>query len=97
SLQVVVDAAAPAAGPWSLAACAQPAAIMVLANGKRLIVGSGWTPDAAGPALRTAEAASTTTLADTPCGAPLQGFAAAVLGPRLLGAPAYVEARRQEE
>src|SRR5690606_30649212 len=96
-LQVVVDAAPPAAGPWSLAACAQPAAIMVLAGGKRLIVGSGWTPEAVGPALRTSECASTATLADTPCGAPVQGFVAAALGPRLVGAPDYVEARRQED
>lgn len=96
-LQVIADAAAPAEGAWSATACAQPLAIEVLANARRLIVSSGWSPEAAGPpALRLADAASTASLGDLPCGEPLRGFAAAALGPRLTGSPVEVEARRQE-
>jgi uncharacterized heparinase superfamily protein len=97
SLQVVADAAAPAAGPWSHAACAQPLAIEVLAGGKRLIVGPGWSPDAPGPqALRMVDAASTASVSDAACGEPLSGFAARVLGPRLRDAYAMLDMRRQE-
>lgn len=84
SLQVAIDAAPPAAGAWSTAACAQPLAIEVLASGKRLIVGSGWSPGAPGPqALRLVDAASTAAVSEASCGAPLGGFEARVLGPRL--------------
>ena len=97
SLQVMVDTASPAEGAWSVAACAQPLAIEVLAGGKRLIVGSGWSPDAHGPqALRLVDAASTTAVADASCGAPLAGFAAGVLGPRLRDAYAILDVRRHE-
>jgi uncharacterized heparinase superfamily protein len=96
-LQVIADAAAPATGPWSVAACGQPLAIEVLAGGKRLIVGSGWSPQSTGPqALRLVDAASTAAVADASCGAPLTGFAARILGPRLRGAYAVSEARRHE-
>jgi uncharacterized heparinase superfamily protein len=78
-------------------ACAQPLAIEVLAGGKRLVVGSGWSPEAQGPdAFRLVDAASTAALGEEPCGAPLRGFPATALGPRLHGAPAKVECRRQE-
>jgi uncharacterized heparinase superfamily protein len=84
SLQVMVDAAAPAQGAWSIAACAQPLAITVLAGGKPLIVGAGWSPQAHGPqALRLVDAASTVSVSEAACGAPLRGFAARALGPRL--------------
>lgn len=84
TLQVIADVAAPAAGAWSATACAQPLAIEVLVGSKRLIVGSGWSPDAAGPqALRLVDAASTVSVSDAACGAPLQGFQARMLGPRL--------------
>ncbi|WP_372781307.1 heparinase II/III family protein [Phenylobacterium sp.] len=97
SLQVMADAGAPAAGPWSIAACAQPLAIEVLAGGRRLIVGSGWTPDVQGPqALRLVDAASTAAVSDASCGAPLAGFAAEALGPRLRGAYAILDVRRHE-
>lgn len=96
-LQVIADAAPPAEGPWSVTACAQPLAMEVLAGTKRLIVASGWSPEASGPAaLRLADAASTASLGDQACGQPLQGFLATVLGPRLEDAPTEVEARRQE-
>ncbi|THD57900.1 heparinase II/III family protein [Phenylobacterium sp.] len=97
ALQVMVDAASPALGPWSLAACGQPLAIEVLAAGKRLFVGSGWSPQAAGtPALRLVDAASTASVAEADCGAPLSGFAARVLGPRLRDPYAIADVRRQD-
>ena len=97
SLQVMADAAPPAAGVWSQAACAQPLAIEVLAGGRRLIVGAGWSPRAHAPAaLRLVDAASTASVGDAGCGEPLQGFAARALGPRLTGAVDAVEARRHE-
>ena len=97
SLQIVADAAEPASGAWSATACAQPMSIEVLAGGKRLIVGSGWSPGGVGPqALRLVDGASTASVSDTPCGEPLSGFAARVLGPRLRDAYAVPQARRHE-
>jgi len=97
TLQVVVDAAPAAAGGWSVAACAQPLALEVLAAGRRMIVGGGWSPDAQAPqAMRLVDAASTASLGDAACGEPLRGFAAEVLGPQLVGAVRVVEARRHE-
>ena len=97
SLQVIADAAAPASGPWSTAACGQPLAIEVLAGGKRLIVNSGWSPSASSPAaLRLVDAASTAGVAEAPCGEPLSGFAAKVLGPRLRDAYEVIESHRHE-
>ncbi|MFN3512521.1 MAG: heparinase II/III family protein [Phenylobacterium sp.] len=96
-LHVFADAAAPPPGAWSVTACAQPMALEVLAGCQRMIVASGWSPEAAGPeALRLADAASTATLGDQPCGEPLRGVLAKALGPRLVGAPEAVEARRHE-
>ncbi|MDP3749751.1 MAG: heparinase II/III family protein [Phenylobacterium sp.] len=97
SLQVIADAGPPARGPWSVTACAQPLAMELLIGGRRVIVACAWSPDAVGPpALRTADAGSTATLGDQACGAPLGGFRAGVLGPRLVGAYDAVDARRQE-
>lgn len=97
ALQVIADAAAPAPGGWSVAACAQPLAIEVLASGRRLIVASGWSPAAAAPAaLRLVDAASTASLADATCGEPLRGFAAEALGARLRDTCGPVEAERRE-
>jgi uncharacterized heparinase superfamily protein len=97
SLQVIADAAPPAAGLWSIAACGQPLAIEVLAGGKRLVVGSGWSPQAVGPqALRLVDAASTTAVGESSCGAPVGGFAGRVLGPRLRGGYEVVDVRRYE-
>jgi uncharacterized heparinase superfamily protein len=96
-LQIVADAAAPARGAWSASACGQPLAIEVLANGKRLITGSGWSPGAAAPqALRLVDGASTASVSDAACGTPLSGFAAGILGPRLRNAYAVTDPRRQE-
>jgi len=97
SLQVAVDAASPAGGPWSEAACAQPLAVEVLAAGKRLIVGSGWSPQShSPPALRLVDAASTASVAESACGEPLRGFASRVLGPRLRGAYEVSGVERQQ-
>jgi len=97
SLQIVADAEAPASGPWSVAACAQPLAVEILAGGRRLIVGSGWSPQVGGPqALRLVDAASTASVAEASCGAPLGGFAGQVLGPWLTGAYAVSDVRRHE-
>jgi uncharacterized heparinase superfamily protein len=96
-LQVIVDAAPPPQGAWSPAACAQPLAMEVSAGRDRLIVNCGWSPDAAGPqALRLTAGGSTATLGDASAGWPVTGFAAAVLGGRLIGGAERVEARRNE-
>jgi uncharacterized heparinase superfamily protein len=98
SLQVIADLAAPAPGPWSQTACAQPLAIAVLAGDKPLIVGAGWSPQGHGPpALRLVDAASTLALSDAACGEPLNGFAAEVLGPRLRASYAVREVERQDD
>lgn len=96
SLQVVADGHAPPTGPWSVTGCAQPLALEILAGGRRLVVGSGWSPAAAAPqAVRLIDAGSTAVLGEAPVGEPLQGFAARMLGPRLFDAWPRVEARRQ--
>ncbi len=96
-LQVLVDAAPPASGPWSEAACAQPLGLDVLADKRRLIVACGWSPDALGPqALRLVDAGSTLAVGGGTCGAPLGGFPAAVLGPRLADANWKVSSQRHQ-
>lgn len=97
SLQVLADGAAPAEGAWSLAACAQPLGVEVLAKGQRLIVGSGWSPNALAPAsVRLADGASTATLGDGGCGRVLGGVAAGILGPRLIADYRRVEVERHD-
>jgi uncharacterized heparinase superfamily protein len=88
ALQVIVDAAPPAAGPWSLAARAQPMSFEILAGGRRLI-GAG--------AGRGLEAGSCLSAAEPPFGRVLSGFAAGALGPRLLDAEADVRVERHEQ
>lgn len=96
-LQVIVDAAEPATGAFSVTACAQPLALEIFADGRRLITNCGWSPDAAGPqALRLIDAGSTATVGDQACGEPLRGLLAALLGPRLVGGDAAVMAERRE-
>ena len=97
ALQVIIDAAPPPSGRWSVTACAQPLAMEISAGRDRLIVNAGWSPGAAGPqALRLTAGGSTAALGDGSAGRPLTGFVAAMLGPRLIGAPGRVEARRNE-
>jgi len=51
ALQAVVDAGAPAAAAWSGGACAQPAALAVSCDGRRLFVGCGWSAALSGEAI----------------------------------------------
>jgi uncharacterized heparinase superfamily protein len=97
ALQAVVDVGAPAAGDWSLAACAQPLGLEVLAGAQRLIVGSGWSPRAPEPdAGRLTAAGSTAQVGDASTAHALRGLRARVLGPRLDGGPRGVSSLRQE-
>ncbi len=97
ALQAMVDAGAPAGGLFSIQACAQPLALEVVCGRDRLISNGGWTSGGGAPqALRLSDAASTLSLADTSVGAPLSGWLAALLGPRLTGAPVRVDVRRHE-
>jgi uncharacterized heparinase superfamily protein len=97
ALEIVADAAAAPQGQWSVSACAQPLALEILAGGRPLIGGQGWSPDAAAPpGLRMVEAASTLTLGDQGCGAPVRGYSASVLGPRLRDVGYDVRAARRE-
>jgi uncharacterized heparinase superfamily protein len=96
SLQAMVDAAPPARGGWSLTACAQPAAFELTAGRDRLIVGSGWSLEAADQTLRRSEGGSTATLGEASAGELLKGFPARVLGSRLLDGARRVDARRNE-
>lgn len=87
-LTVVADAAAPARGSWSAAACAQPLALEIVCGRDRLVTGCGWTPRAADrQALRLTPAHSTLTLGEGTLGEPLGGWKAELMGPRLIARP----------
>lgn len=97
SVLCVLDAGPPAAGVWSLSACAQPLAIEVVCGKDRLITNCGWSPrDPDRQGFRATAAGSTLSLGDASVLDPLQGRVAAVLGPRLHGDPVRVRARRSE-
>lgn len=97
SMHVVVDAAAPASGPWADSACAHPLALEVACGRDRIITNTGWSPRAdAAPSLRLTPAASTAAVADDSAGAPLGGFRARFLGPRLEGGARVVDIRRHQ-
>ena len=96
-IQAIIDAGLPATGPWSLAACAQPLAVEITAGQDRLVTNGGWSPEASGPqALRMTAAGSTLSLGDGSTGELLSTWAARTLGPRLIGGPSAVEARRNQ-
>ena len=95
-LQALVDAGGPATGLWSSAACAQPAAIDVTGDGDRLITNSGWSPDAPSSLGRLTDGGSTITVDGAATAAPIRGWPARVLGPRLRASSSRVEARRNE-
>lgn len=93
----LIDAAPPAEGAWSTAACAQPAALEVTCGADRLIVNGAWSPDAQAPqALRLTDAASTASVGDSSAGQPLSGLTAQGLGARLAGGTSRTDARRNE-
>jgi len=95
TIQVMLDAGAPAAGIWSLSACAQTGAIEVVCGGERLITNSGWSsrvPD--GQAMRLTDGGSAAALGHASTGRLLGGWPGRVLGPWLVGGPRKVEAKR---
>ena len=94
-LTVLAHAGAAARGPWSTTACAQPAAIEIVAGGRRLFTGCAWSPGAP-PHLRLSDAGACPTLDGHSPGAPLTGFAAWALGPRLDG-PRWRSVPRRSE
>jgi uncharacterized heparinase superfamily protein len=94
-LQAIADTGAPASGPWSRTACAQPLALEVMAGSDRLIVNTGWSPRAvSAQALRMTPAGSCANVSDASAGYPLQGLRARILGHRLEGAVKEVQGRR---
>jgi uncharacterized heparinase superfamily protein len=97
TFQALVDAAPPAEGPFSLAACAQPLALEIACGADKLVANVGWSPDAQGPqGLRLTAGGSTASLGEASAGHLLSGLAAKGLGPRLVDGPKTVEARRRE-
>lgn len=98
SLELIADCGPPPAGPLSIAACAQPAAIEILCAKDRLITSCGWSPEAAGAhAFRLSDAASTVSVGDGSAGRPLSGFRAKALGPWLVDGATKVEAERHDD
>lgn len=98
SLELIADCGPPPAGPLSVSACAQPAAIEILCAKDRLITSCGWSPEAAGAhAFRLSDAASTVSVGDGSAGRPLSGFRAKALGPWLVDGATKVEAERHDD
>lgn len=98
SLELIADCGPPPAGPLSVSACAQPAAIEILCAKDRLITSCGWSPEAAGAhAFRLSDAASTVSVGDGSAGRPLSGFRAKALGPWLVDGATKVEAVRHDD
>ena len=94
-IQVMVDVGRPAPDPWSVTACAQAGAIEVVCGKDRLITSSGWSPRAPqAQAQRLTGAASAASVGHGSAGAPLSGWRARTLGPRLVGGPGKVEVKR---
>jgi uncharacterized heparinase superfamily protein len=98
SIELIADCGPPAAGPLSVAACAQPAAVEIVCAKDRLITSCGWSPEATGAnAFRLSDAASTVSVGDGSAGRPLSGFRARALGPWLVDGALQVEAKRHDD
>lgn len=98
SIELIADCGPPPAGPLSVAACAQPAAVEIVCAKDRLITSCGWSPEAAGAnAFRLSDAASTVSVGDGSAGRPLSGFRARALGPWLVDGAQAVEAKRHDD
>lgn len=90
-MTLMIDAAPPASGPWSAAACAQTGAMEIICGRDRLITNCGWTPRIQErQGLRLSPAGSTLSLGDGSMSEPLSGWKAELLGPRLSGYPLHV-------
>ncbi len=97
NLQLMADTGAPAIGPLSRAACAQPAAVEIVCGKDRLITSCGWSPEASGAhAFRLSDAASTVSVGDGSAGRPLSGFRARALGPWLVDGATEVQVKRHD-
>ncbi|AZS19542.1 MULTISPECIES: heparinase II/III family protein [unclassified Caulobacter] len=98
SIEVIADCGPPPVGPFSVNACAQPAALEIVCAKDRLITSCGWSPEAAGAhAFRLSDAASTVCVGDGSAGRPLSGFRAKALGAWLVDGAAKVEAKRHDD
>lgn len=98
SIEVIADCGPPPAGPLSVNACAQPAALEIVCAKDRLITSCGWSPEAAGAhAFRLSDAASTVSVGDGSAGRPLSGFRAKALGAWLVDGATKVEAKRHDD
>jgi uncharacterized heparinase superfamily protein len=98
SIEVIADCGRPPAGPLSVAACAQPAAVEIVCAKDRLITSCGWSPEATGAnAFRLSDAASTVSVGDGSAGHPLSGFKARALGPWLVDGAQAVDAKRHDD
>jgi uncharacterized heparinase superfamily protein len=98
-LQMIVDTGAPASGVFAATACAQPAAITVVCEGRRLIAGSAWSAHAGvGGALRGPEGGSCLALdGEWPNSALSHGVLALGAAERLESGLAAVTAERNQE
>src|SRR6185437_2373950 len=98
-LQLIVDAGAPAPVAFAGSACAQPGAIAVACEGRRLIAGSAWSAKAeVGGALRGPEGASCLGLDGAwPSTVLRHGFLAAGVAERLESSLTAVAADRRQE
>lgn len=96
-LQAIVDAGSPPVGVWGAAGCAQPAALSVTCDGRRLVVGCGWSAAlGAETVLRGPFGGSCLALDDVWPGAALhRGVLADGVGARLDGGPAVKAERHQ--
>lgn len=98
-LRLIVDAGAPAGGDFAATACAQPGAIAVTCEGRRLIAGSAWSAHAdVGGALRGPEGGSCLGIdGEWPAAALRRGLLAGAMPERLeSGLVAIAPERRQE-
>lgn len=94
-IEILMDAAPPAAGPLSTHACAQPLAVEIVCRGDRLITNCGWSPDAHGhDAFRLTDAGSTVSIEHASAGQALSGTLARALGPRLVRGARHVAVER---
>ena len=96
-LTVAADVAAPARGPWSGSACAQPLSLEIVCGKDRIVTGCGWTAAAADrQGLRLGPGHSTLTLGEASVGEPLGGWRGELLGHRLIGRPLHLEVNQRD-